>query len=143
MPRYDSTTNQMVRSDDQSDIQNIRTRFTAAQINTGTSLLAAVAGFKYRVVDWTMIAIGGAATTATAVTLLGTRSGAVALATVAVAALTQSAVVKPDSANVTLLADGASHTQLDVNTALTVGKTGGSLAGATHVDVIVHYVLEE
>lgn len=143
-PRYDPTLNQFVRSDDQGDIQNIRTRFTAAQINAGASLLPAVPGFKYRLVDWTLIAIGGAASGATDVRLLGTRAaGAVVLAAVAVAALTQSAVVKPNSANVTLLADGASHTQLDVNTAVTVGKTGGALATATHVDVIANYVLEE
>lgn len=142
-PRYDATANQMVRSDDQGDIQNIRTRFTAAQINAGASLLPAVPGFAYRFTDMSMIAVGGAAITATDVRILGTRAaGAVALLAVAVAALTQSALVRAGAANATLLADGASHTPLDVNTAVTVGKTGGTLAGATHVDVIASYVLE-
>lgn len=143
MPRYDPNTNQMVRSDDQADVQNIRTRFTAAQINAGAELLPAVPGFTYRFVDYTLIAIGGAASGATAVVILGTRAaGAVTLLSVAVAALTQSAIVKPNSANATVLADGASHTPLDANTAVTVGKTGGSLATATHIDVIANYVLE-
>lgn len=142
-PRYDPTTNQFVRSDDQGDIQNIRRRCTAAEINTGVTLLPAVPGYAYRLIDLTIIAIGGAASGATDVRLLGTRAaGSVALVVAAVAALTQSAVVKPNSANVTVLADGASHTPLDVNTAVTVGKTGGSLATATHVDVIANYALE-
>lgn len=143
MPRYDSTKNMMVRDDDSADVQNIRTRFTVAQINAGASLLPAVPGYAYRIVDFTVIAIGGNAATATSVTLLGTRAaGAVTLADLAVAALTRSAAVKPNSSNVTLLADGASHTPLDANTAVTVGKTGGTLATATHVDFDVDYVLE-
>lgn len=144
MPRYDSTLNQMVRSDDQGDVQHVRRRCTVAEINAGVTLLAAVPGFKYRLVDYTIIAIGGAASGATDVRLLGTRSaGSVALTAIAVAALTQSTVNKPNSANNTLLADGASFTQLDANTAVTVGKTGGTLATSTHVDVLVSYVLEE
>lgn len=143
MPRYNATTNQMVRSDDQADVQNLRTRATVAQINAGLTLLAAVPGYAYRLVDITLIAIGGAASGATAVVILGTRTGAVTLISAAVAALTQSAVVKPNTANVTVLADGASYTPLDANTAVTIGKTGGSLATSTHVDVILNYVLEE
>lgn len=143
MPRYDANTNQMVRSDDQADVQTIRTRFSAAQIDAGATLLPAVPGYAYRPIDFTVIAIGGNAAGATDVRLLGTRAaGSVALAIIAVAALTRSAVVKPNSANVTLLADGASHTALDANTAVTVGKTGAALITATHIDVILNYVLE-
>jgi hypothetical protein len=144
-PRYDSTRNQMVRaeSEDQSDLQTIRTRFTAAQINAGATLLPAVPGFTYRLTDLKMIAIGGAASGATDVRVLGTRAaGSVVLLAVAVAALTQSAVNRAGGANATVLADGASFTALDANTAVTVAKTGGSLATATHVDVIADYVLE-
>lgn len=142
MPRYDATKNQMVRDDDQADVQNIRTRFTLAQINAGATLLPAVPGFTYRLIDWTIIAVGGAAAGATSLDLLGTRTGAVTLAAIAVAALTRSAAVKPNSANVTLLADGASHTPTDANTAITVGKTGGAMTTATHFDVIASYALE-
>lgn len=142
-PRYDATANQMVRTDAQAAVQNIRTRFTAAQINAGATFLAAVPGYAYRFVDLTVVAIGGAASGATDVRVLGTRAaGAVALLVAAVAALTQSAVVRAGAANATVLADGASFTPLDANTAVTVGKTGGSLATATHVDVIAEYVLE-
>lgn len=143
MPRYDATKNQMARTDAQADVQQIRTRFTAAQINAGASLLPAVPGFAYRLVDLTLIAIGGAASGATDVRVLGTRAaGAVVLLAAAIAALTQSAVVRAGAANAAVLADGASFTPLDVNTAVTVGKTGGALATATHVDVLATYVLE-
>ncbi len=124
-----------------------RVRATAAEVNAGTKeLLPALgAGLAYRLIDFTMIAIGGAAQTATSVDIVGTRSaGEVRLAVVAVAALTQSAAVKPNSANVTLLADGASHTVLDANTAVLVAKqSGGSnLATATHIDVILTYAID-
>src|SRR6185503_7129416 len=100
MPRYDSTLNQMVRSDDQADLQTIRTRFTVAQINAGATLLPAVPGFAYRIVDMTLIAIGGAVSGATDVRILGTRAaGSVALLAAAVAALTQSAVLRAGAAN--------------------------------------------
>lgn len=144
-PRYDATNNRMVRSEseDQTDLQTIRTRFTVAQINAGATLLPAVPGFAYRFTDYKAIAIGGAASGATDVRILGTRAaGSVALLIAAVAALTQSAVNRAGGANMTVLADGASFTPLDANTAVTIAKTGGALATATHVDVIADYVLE-
>ncbi len=124
-------------------VRNIRRRCTTAEINAGVELLPAVAGFKYRLIDATLIAIGGNAATATAVTINATQAASgVALITAAIAALTRSAIVKPNSANVTVLADGASNVLNDVNTAITVGKTGSSLATATAVDVIMSYTLE-
>ena len=142
-PRYNAATNRMVRTDDQGDIQHIRTRFTVAQINAGATLLPAVPGFAYRLVDAALIAVGGAASGATDVRILGTRAaGSVALLVAAIAALTQSALLRAGAANAVILADGASFTPLDANTAVTVGKTGGTLATATHVDVIASYVLE-
>lgn len=126
--------------------QATRQRFTIAEVNAGATILAAFAGIAYRLVDLTMIAVGGAAATATSVDIIGTRSAAtVRPFVVAVAALTQSAVVKPNSANATVLADGASYTALDVATAVTIGKqSGGSdLATATHIDVILTYAAEK
>lgn len=142
--RYNPTANQMVRVDtDNPAAMQIRQRFTVAQINAGATVLAAVPGFAYRLIDAAMIAIGGAVSGATDVRLLGTRAaGSVALLLVAVAALTQSALVHAGDANATILADGASFTPLDANTAITIGKTGGSAATATHVDVILTYALE-
>lgn len=126
-------------------VQTVRRRSTAAEVNAGVTILSAIPGFTYRIIDFTMIAIGGNAATATSVDIVGTRSASeVRPAVVAVAALTRSAAVKPNSSNVTLLADGASHTALDANTAITISKqSGGSnLATATHIDLILSYVVE-
>lgn len=124
---------------------NKRTRVTTAQVNAGYTLLAAISGYKYRLVDVTLIAIGGAAETATSVDIVTTQSAsAVRPIVAAVAALTRSAVVKPNSANVTVLADGASFVANDDNTAVTISKqaAGSSLATATHIDAILSYVIE-
>lgn len=124
---------------------NKRTRATAAEVNAGLELLPALSGYKYRLVDVTMIAIGGNAATATSVDIVTTQSASsVRPIVAAVAALTRSAVVKPNSANVTVLADGASFVANDDNTAVSVSKqSGGSnLATATHIDVILSYVIE-
>lgn len=124
-------------------VVNQRFRVTAAQVNAGYTLVPALAGHKYRLIDATIIAIGGAAAGATTVDLLGTQTTGVKLLAIAVAALTQSAVVKPDTANVTVLADGASFVANDANTAITVGKTGSNLTTATHVDISLTYAVEE
>lgn len=120
-----------------------RFRVTTAEVNAGKTLLAAIPGIKYRVVDCFFVAIGGAASGATTVDLLGTQATASAkLLAAAVAGLTQSAVLRMGASNATVLADGASFTVCDVNTAVTIGKTGGSLATATHIDVHLTYVME-
>lgn len=127
----------------QTQGQVLRSRVTTANVNAGATLLPAVPGFKYRIQDMTMIAIGGAAATATTIDILGTQSASsVKLLAVAVAALTQSAVVRAGAANATVLADGASFVACDANTAITIAKTGSSLATATHIDVLITYVLE-
>ncbi len=123
-----------------------RTRVTAAQVNAGFTLLPALPGVKWRLVDAVMIAIGGAAATATSVDLLGTKAAAASRPlVVAVAALTQSAIVRMGATNAVVLADGASLTAHDSNTAISIVKqSGGSnLATATHVDVILTYVAEQ
>lgn len=123
---------------------SIRKRCTIAEVNAGVTLLPALPGFRYRMLDAGLIAIGGAVTAATDVRILGTRSAtSVALMVAAVAGLTQSALVKQGTAAGVILADGASHTALDANTAVTVGKTGSTAATATHVDVIMSYVVEK
>jgi hypothetical protein len=128
-----------------------RTRVTVAQINAGFTLLPAIPGVKWRIVDIMLIAIGGAASGATDVRVLGTRAAAgVALGIAAVAGLTQSTVLRlgtpfatAGTASIVAIADGASHTSLDANTAVTVGKTGGSLATSTNVDVFLTYVADQ
>lgn len=123
---------------------NIRRRCTIAEINAGVTLTGIPpAGFKYALRDASMIAVGGAAGAATTVDILGTRGAAsVKLLAVAIAALTQSALVRAGAANATILADGASFTDLDANTAITAGKTGSALTTATHIDISIDFVLK-
>jgi len=118
---------------------NVRARATAAQVNAGVTLLTPPSGKAIRVIDMTMIAIGGNAGGATTVDIL---TGATKLLAVAVAALTQSAVVRAGAANTTVLADGASFVTLSANATITIGKTGNDLTTATHIDVILSYALE-
>lgn len=127
-----------------------RTRVTIAQINAGFTLLPAIPGVKWRLFDIMMIAIGGAASGATDVRVLGTAATAsVALGIAAVAGLTRSTVLRlgtpfatAGTASIVALADGASLTAMDGNTAVTCGKTGGSLATSTNVDFFLNYIAD-
>lgn len=124
--------------------RTIRSRFTIAQVNAGATILAAVAGRKYRLIDALAIAVGGAVGATTTVDILGTQAtSSVKLAAFAQASMTQSTVLRPGVSGTTVLADGASFVQNDVNTAITINKTGATATTATHVDVVLTYALEE
>jgi hypothetical protein len=119
---------------------NLRQRVTLAQVNAGLTLLPAIAGLRYRVVDAAFIAIGGAVTGATTIDLLGTQATvSVKLLAAAVAGLTQSTVLRAGATNAAVLADGASFVANDTNTAISINKTGSNMATATHVDVLLTY----
>lgn len=117
---------------------NIRVRATIAEVNAGLTLLPAVPGIAYRLIDASMIAIGGAAATATTIDILATQSASsVKLMAAAVAGLTQNTLLRAGAANAAILAGGLSFVTNDVNTALTLGKTGSNVATATHIDVLM------
>lgn len=123
-----------------------RHRVTTAEVIAGHTLLPAVKGMKYRLCDVKLIAIGGAAETATSVDIIGTQSAATVRPFVmAIAGLTQNAVVGVENANMTILAAGASFSAMDDNSAVTIGQqSGGSnLATCTHIDVILTYAAEK
>lgn len=128
-----------------------RTRVTLAQMNAGFTLLPALPGVKWRLLDAAVIAIGGAATTGTSVNIIGTRAAAaVQLFVVAVARLVQSAMVRTGTPfatagaeSITSLADGASYTALDTNTAVTVKTVGTAMTVATNFDVFLTYVADQ
>ena len=125
------------------ECNQVRIRTTTANVNAGATLLPALPGYKYRIHDIAMIAIGGAATAATTVDVLGTQSSSsVKLLAGAVANLTQSAVLRAGATGGAVLADGASFVACDANTAITIGKTGSSLATATNIDVLLTYSIE-
>lgn len=122
----------------------IRHRFTIAQVNAGAILLPALPGFGYRLIDVSMIAVGGAAAGATTVDILATLAAASRkLLASAVAGLTQSTLLRAGAANAAILADGASFTRNDINTAITIGVTGSALTTATNIDVILCYAIEK
>jgi hypothetical protein len=121
----------------------IRKRFTIAQVNAGATILAALPGYAYRVHDVALIAIGGAVGAATTIDVLGTQStSSVKLLAAAIANLTQSALLRAGATGATILADGASFVANDANAAITINKTGASATTATHVDVILTYSVE-
>jgi hypothetical protein len=121
-----------------------RVRVTTPQVNAGHTVLPAIAGFKYRLQDMALIAIGGNAQTATGVMILGTQGAAsVKLMDGKVAGLTRSTLLRAGTAtNGIILADGASFVANDANTAITVIKDGTDLATATHIDVLLTYTVE-
>lgn len=123
----------------ESGVQHTRQRFTVAQVNAGATILSARAGIRYQMVDCALISIGGAAATATTVDILATQTSSVKLVAAAVAGLTQSTLLRAGATNATILADGASFVANDVNTAITIGKTGSNVATATHIDVLLTY----
>ena len=123
-----------------------RHRVTLAEVKAGHTLLPAVPGYKYRLVDLTLIAIGGAAADADSVDIGATQGGSPALlAVTAVGGLTQSTRVSiGEQTESVILADGASFTACDVNTAITIADAGASaLSGCTHIDVIIQYCLDK
>lgn len=124
--------------------RNVRTRVAVGTINAGaSSLIAALTGFKIRLIGIRAISVGGAVGATTTVDVLGVQATAsVKLTAFAQASLTQSAVLTAGGTGATALADGASFVANDVSTAITVSKTGASLTVATHVDFLLSFVYE-
>lgn len=127
----------------EGSVQHVRRRCTIAEINTGGTLLNAIPGFKYRMVDMAQISIGGAVGAATTIDIYGVQATAtVKLLQVAIAALTQNTkVTAGEIANAAILAGGVSFSECDANTPVTFGKTGASATTATAVDLLVSYIL--
>ncbi len=123
-------------------VLHVRKRFTIAQVNAGATLVAAVPGLSARMLDAIGIAIGGAAAAVTTVDIIATVTTARKLVAFAQASLTRSTVLRAGDAGSAVLADGASFTANDVNTAVTVGVTGSAVTTATHIDVLFTYTLE-
>lgn len=125
-----------------SGVLHTRQRFSTAQVNAGATILPALAGVKYRMLDVAMIAIGGAATTVTTVDILATLSSSRKLFAGAAANLTQSTLLRAGATGGAILADGASFTANDANTAVTIGITGASMTVATNIDVLLSYAMD-
>lgn len=124
--------------------QTLRRRLSAAQINAGVELVPAVPGVKHRLIDAALISVGAAAAGATSVDIKATLAGSARnLVAAAIAGLGQSVLARMGAANIAVLADGASLTANDANTAITAGKTGPTLTGSTFVEVVLTYASEK
>lgn len=124
-------------------VYQVRRRCTIAEINAGVTILPALAGFAYRMVDAAAIAIGGNVGGTTGVDLTGTLSTSRKLVAFKTAGLTQSTLLRAGTAtNGVLLADGASFVANDANTAITVIKDGSDLTTASHVDILLSYCID-
>lgn len=131
---------QIQKTSDNEIVFRHRERVLIADINAGFTLLPARPRNKYKLVDASQTAIGGAAGATTTVDILGTQAGAaVKLMAAAIAGLTQNTRLNAGDANGAILAAGASFADNDVNTAITVGKTGASLTTATHIEFDILY----
>lgn len=123
--------------------KSLRVRLSPTQLAAITALVPALPGVRWRMLDAIMIAIGGNATTSTSINISGAVSGVTTeLLVTAVAALTRSALVRAGAANAVILADGASFTQQDANTALSAKSVGGTLTVSTFVDILMKYVAD-
>ena len=117
-----------------------RTRYTIAQVNAGVEMLAGIVGYKYRLVDAAVIAVGGAATTLTSIDISGTQSGSAAvLFSYAQANLTENTMLDRSTAGTTLLAAGASFVQNDAGTGISIKTAGAAGTVVTHVDVVLTF----
>lgn len=139
--RFAGTDNALIA---QGGARSVRARFATSEVNSGAVILPAIPGYQYRLQDMALIAVGGNAATADSVDILGTQAASgVKLMRGLIAGLTRSTLLRAGTAtNGVILADGASFVACDANTPLTIGKTGSNLATATHVDVLITYVLE-
>ena len=126
-----------------SSVYQVRRRCTIAEINAGVTLLPALVGFRYRLVDGAAIAVGGNVGGATGVDVMGTLTTGRKLVAFKTAGLTQSTLLRAGTAtNGVLLADGASLVANDADTAITVVKDGSDLTTASHVDILLSYCID-
>jgi hypothetical protein len=118
------------------------TAATLANINTGATLIAAVPGYKIRLLDVIMVATGANLTTVTSVDIKGTQGTAKVLLAMAVGGLVRSTVNTPTTAtHAAPIADGFLFKVCDVNTAITVLKAGTDAAASATVDITLTYEL--
>jgi hypothetical protein len=136
---FDGTNGRLLVPD---TVLSVRSRFTIAQVNAGVELLPAVPGYKYRMIEAQAISIGGATTAVTTVDILGTQTSPVKLVAFAQASMTENTVLKSGGTGAAVLTGGDSYVANDEDTAITVDITGSNITVATHIDVILSYVLE-
>jgi predicted RecA/RadA family phage recombinase len=123
-----------------ADVLHLRKRVAVADVNAGATLVPAVPGRKPRLIDVATIAVGGAASAA--FNILATLTAERKLVSQAAVQSAQSALLRAGATGSTLLADGASFTANDANTAITIKKDAGDVGTATSIDVLLTFALD-
>jgi hypothetical protein len=116
---------------------------TVAELTAGKVLVPANATYKIKLSSVTVTALGGDAAGVTTVDITGTQAAVlVKLAQFPVALLKKDVPVTMQTAGVILLPQFFKSFQgCDINTPISIAKTGGALTGATSLDVKVAYAL--
>jgi hypothetical protein len=122
-----------------SGIYNTTHDVTAAEINTGHTLVTVPAARVFRLVNVQAVAYGATCTTSTSVLL---KVGATTVATYTVANLVRSTLLDMTATGVTLPADGAAFTAGAAGDDLTVISDAATTAGCTGVRFVITYALD-
>jgi hypothetical protein len=121
-------------------VYNATHSVTAAEINSGHTLVTVPAGLKFALVDAKATAYGATCTTSTSVYL---KAGSVTLVTYTVANLVQNTLLELTTTGVAVVADGASFTTQTAGDDVTAISDAATTAGCTGVKVVLSYTLEE
>lgn len=116
---------------------------TLAELNAGATVLPGRTGFSYAVTGFTVVARGGNAAAATAVTLSTTDSAPALIATIPIALLEedQGATQGSDNGTADVTLGPSFGIEGTVGKGVTVEKTGSAMTTATGFDVVVNYVI--
>lgn len=109
---------------------------TLAELNAGKAILAAQTGIAYRVLNYTARVVGAFAA-ATGILIQDSNGTPVVVTTIAVAGLTNGAVLQPSSSNTTIGAAFAGLTT--ANKDLNIIKNGIDLTTGTSITITVTY----
>jgi len=124
---------------DGSMVYNTMHDVTAAEINSGHTIVTVPAGWRFRLIDVTATAYGGTCATSTSVYLKG---GSNVLVTYTVANLVQSTLLDMTATGVAVVADGASFTAQTAGDDVTVKSDAATTGGCTGVRVVLSYALD-
>jgi hypothetical protein len=126
-------------------VLQLRQRVSAAQVNAGLTLLAAPGvGYKYRLVDVrSSRSAARPPVRPPSTSWRRSRRHPGNCSPRPLPASRRAPSFGPARPTRPVLADGASFTANDENTAITIGKTGASLTGSTDVDVLLSYSIDK
>ena len=128
---------------DDDMVRYARLSVAVADLAAGQTIVAAVPGYRIRMVSCKAEATVADATTSTTVDVLGTQAAAsVKLVAYTTTALDRALAVADGTSSGVVLNDGASYDANDAGTAIIADETGSATAGATAIVFYFSYVLE-